>query len=178
MTRQTTNFHQTMIPSMCYLPTIEDVNIDTSSVVEMDFDVVPYPISPTEGERQERANITKRFGDAWSTPSYHFRPIDDASTLLSDMDSDDDLSIASDEVISTDIFSQTAVLQCSSIRNTDDNETSFVSLDAEEVPDQDSKKNSKDASQGDDFLNRSISVIEWRTRCIEEFVFLPDQHKK
>jgi hypothetical protein len=139
-----------MIPSnslqvqQCWPSTTEDKNIEPSWVVEMDFDIVPYPLSPTEVERQERANITKRFGDAWPTPSYYFRPIDDASTLLSEMDDDDALSIASDEVISIDIFSQTAVLQQST--TTDDNIISFVNvigLEAEDHSDQDSKNSNK-----------------------------------
>ena len=82
--QKATNFLQTMIPPSDYLqvqqccPSTredkyidaerEDKYIDAASEVEMDFDIVPYPISPTEGEKQERAHITNRFGDAWSNP--------------------------------------------------------------------------------------------------------------
>ena len=140
-----------MIPSnslqvqQCCPSTTKDKDIEPSWVVEMDFDIVPYPLSPTERERQERANITKRFGDTWSSPSYFFRPIDDASTMLSELDDDDDLSIASNEVISVDIFSQTpAVLQQSTSAN--DKRISLVNvidLEAEDLPDQGSKNSKK-----------------------------------
>jgi hypothetical protein len=141
--------------------TTNDKNIDASLVLDIDFDIVPYPLSPTEGERQDRANLTERFWDVWSTPSNYFRPIDDASTLSSHMDyegddlsivsndfisskmddDDHDLSIASNEFISTDIFSQTTVLQQHST-TADDNGISFVNLiglEAEDLPDQNSK---------------------------------------
>jgi hypothetical protein len=178
-----------MIPPSDYLQvqqccpsTREDKYIDAALGVEMDFDIVPYPISPTEGERHERANITRRFGEAWSnpspsyyfrperanitkrfgdawsnpSPSYYFRPIDEVSTMSSEMDNDgDDLSIASNEVSSSDVnreslwyeesFSQTAVLQEST--NTDDDDgNSFVGvigLEAEDLPDQYFKKNNE-----------------------------------
>ena len=118
----------------------------------MDFDIVPYPLSPTEGERKERAEITKRFGDAWSDPgpSHYFRPI--VSTMASEMDKNDDddlVSIASstNEVISTvDIFSKTAVLQQSKNGIDDNGKIGFVNvigLEAEDLPNQDSKKNNK-----------------------------------
>jgi hypothetical protein len=180
-----TNFLQTMVASnslmvqQCCPSMSEDKHIEDVSLVEMDFDIVPYPISsPTEGERQERANLTKRFGDAWSTPpSNHFRPIDAVvsySTMSCDMDSDDDLSIASnEEVISTDIFSQTtAMLQQTT--NTDVYGISFINVVAwseEDLSDQDSKKENKAQENkeapsqegGDDFHNCSpiSSVFEW-----------------
>jgi hypothetical protein len=141
--------------------TTDDKKIDTSFVLDIDFDIVPYPLSPTEGERQDRAILTKQFWDVWSTSSNYFRPIDDASILSSQMDEDDDLSIASNEFISysemddddhdlsiasnefisTDIFSQTMVLQHHSTI-ADDNGISFVNvigLEAEDLPDQNSK---------------------------------------
>lgn len=147
----------------CCLPTKEDKNGEPS-FVDMDFDLMPYPLSPTDGELQERANLTKRFGNEWSTPSYFFRPIDDGS-LCSEMDNDDDLSISSNEVISTDIFSHTVGLQQQRTNYGDDNGISFINmigLEVEDLLDHDcNKENNKEPSQGDDLLNCSISVMEW-----------------
>ena len=65
--------------------------------------------------------------------------------MLSELDDDDDLSIASNEVISVDIFSQTpAVLQQSTSAN--DKRISLVNvidLEAEDLPDQGSKNSKK-----------------------------------